>query len=112
MLERLPDADAKPVRKKPRKADHAKIAELFKKGLSDKAIALKLGYSSAGAIRATRAKLGLRRPRRNPIDRAEVKRLFNEGKTIAQIAESMNYSLNYIKKILWLLYLNPGVTQG
>jgi hypothetical protein len=92
-------------RKSPSKSDHARIAELFSKGFNDKAIALKLGYSGADVVRATRAKLGLRKTRNSPINRAEVERLHLAGKTSGEIAESMGYSVNYIRKIKWLMYL-------
>jgi DNA-binding CsgD family transcriptional regulator len=92
-------------RKAPKKSDHARIVELFDAGLSDKDIAAKLGYSSMGAVRATRAKLGLRRPRRKPIDLNEIKRLFAEGKREREIAEAMGYSQNYIHRLIWQLYL-------
>ena len=64
-----------------------------------------LGYSGADVVRATRAKLGLRKTRNSPINRAEVERLHLAGKTSGEIAESMGYSVNYIRKIKWLMYL-------
>jgi DNA-directed RNA polymerase specialized sigma24 family protein len=108
-LASLPDAGAPlPPRKSPSKADLGRVKELFNKGWSDDAIAKELGYVNAETVRVTRYKLGLKRSaRRTPIDRKEIERLYYAGLSSREIAESMGYSVNYIRKLLWLMYL-PG----
>lgn len=107
VLMSLPDIDERIVRKPPNKADQERIRELFDKGWSDGAIARELGYRNADTVRVTRYKMGLRRSAHRAVDRKEIERLYYEGLSSREIAEALGYSVNYIRKLLWLMYL-PG----